>query len=140
MRVLYLESSAVVAWLFNEVTAGAVIRAINEAEIVVTSELTIVEAERAIHRAVAGRLVKEASAHKLRALLARERSKWITMSLTTDVLTRAGRAFPVEPLRTLDAMHLATALALSEAFPELTILALDRRLVANAAALGIASV
>jgi predicted nucleic acid-binding protein len=139
MRALYLESSAVVAWLFNEVAAGEVIRAMNEAEVVVTSELTIVEAERAIHRAVAGRLVKEASAHKLRALLARERSKWILMSLTTDVLTRAGRAFPVEPLRTLDALHLATALALSDAFPDLAILALDRRLVANAAALGIAS-
>ncbi len=38
MSALYLESSAVVAWLFNDVTAGEVIRVMNEAEIVVTSE------------------------------------------------------------------------------------------------------
>ena len=61
------------------------------------------------------------------------------MSLTTGVLARAGGAFPVEPVRTLDAIHLATALAFSEAFPDLAILALDRRVLANAIALGLAA-
>ena len=138
MKALYLESSAVVAWLFGEAAAADVIRAMNQAEARVTSALTAVEAERAIHRAVAQRLVKEAMAHKLRGALERERANWITMSLTTGVLARAGRAFPVEPVRTLDAIHLATALAFSEAFPDLAILALDRRVSANAVALGLA--
>jgi hypothetical protein len=40
--------------------------------LVVTSLLTIAEAERAIHRAVAAGLVKEAAAHKLRGLLVRD--------------------------------------------------------------------
>ena len=138
MKALYVETSAILAWLFGEAAIKDVIRAMNAAEVVVTSVLTIVEAERAIHRAVARRLIKEPSAHKLRGLLAQERSKWITMSLTTDVLTRAGRAFPVEPVRTLDAIHLATALAFGEAFPDLTMLALDRRIRDNATSLGIA--
>ncbi len=139
MRAVYLETSAILAWLFGEPSAADVIRAANEAEVIATSLLTIVEAERAIHRAVAQRLVKEAAAQKLRGLLAQERSKWITMSPTEAVLTRAGRAFPVEPVRTLDAIHLATALAFTEAFPELTMLAFDRRVSDNATALGLVS-
>ena len=138
MKALYLESSAVVAWLFGEDSAGSVVRAMNQAEVRVTSALTVVEVERAIQRAVAARIVREAMAHKLRGALERERASWITMSVTTGILARAGRAFPVEPVRTLDAVHLATALAFSEAFPDLAILALDRRVSGNAVALGLA--
>jgi predicted nucleic acid-binding protein len=138
MNALYLESSAALAWLFGDTTAPDVIQGMDEAEIVVTSQLTIVETERAIHRAVALRSIKEASAQKLRGLLARERKKWITMALPESVLARAGAAFPVEPVSALDAIHLATALAFSESFPDLKILAFDRRVSDNAAALGLA--
>ena len=78
MKALYLESSAVVAWLLGEDSAADVIRAMNQAEVRVTSALTTVEAERAIQRAVAKRIVKEAMAHKLRGVLERERASWIT--------------------------------------------------------------
>jgi uncharacterized protein with PIN domain len=139
MSGVYLESSALLAWLFDEPDAARVIRAVDQAEVVATSSLTIVEAERAIHRAVARRLIKEAAAQRLRGWLTHERSNWITMALTADVLTRAGRAFPVEPVRTLDAIHLATALAFTEALPDLKMLALDRRVLENATSLGLAS-
>jgi uncharacterized protein with PIN domain len=139
MKALYLESSAVVAWLFGEASAARVIRATDEADLVVTSQLTILESERAIHRAVAQRFIKETRAHKIRGVLARERAGWTTMSLTAEVLARAGRAFPLEPVRALDAIHLATALAFSETYPDLKILALDRRVAGNATALGLAS-
>lgn len=138
MRVLYLESSAVVAWLFSEASAAKVLRATEDADLVVTSQLTIVEAERAIRRVTAQGIVREANAQKLRGALERERVNWTTMSLTADVVARAGRAFPVEPVKTLDAIHLATALAFAEAFPDLEILSLDRRLLENATALGLA--
>jgi predicted nucleic acid-binding protein len=139
MKALYLESSAAVAWLFGETKASDVIHAMDEAEIVVTSRLTLVEIERAIHRAVALSSIKEASAQKLRGLLARERKQWITMTLTESVLARAGSVFPVEPVKALDAIHLATALAFSETFPDLKIIAFDRRVSDNAVALGLAS-
>jgi len=139
MKALYLESSAVVAWLLGESRAAEVITAMNEAEVRVTSQLTLVEIERVIRRAVALRLIMDASAQKLRALLALQRKKWITMGLTDSVLARAGSAFPIEPVRTLDAIHLATALAFSESFPDLKVLAFDRRISQNAAALGLAS-
>jgi hypothetical protein len=59
--------------------------------------------------------------------------------LTDSVLARAGSAFPIEPVRTLDAIHLATAMAFSEAYPELEMLTFDRRISENATALGLAS-
>ena len=139
MKALYLESSAAVAWLFGETKASDVIHAMDEAEIVVTSRLTLVEIDRAIHRAVALRSMKEASAQKIRGLMARERKQWITMALTESVLARAGSAFPVEPVKALDAIHLATALTFSETFPDLKIIAFDRRVSDNAVALGLAS-
>lgn len=61
------------------------------------------------------------------------------MSLTAQVLARSGGVFPVEPVRTLDAVHLATALAFAEALPDVAMLTLDRRVSANAAAIGLAS-
>jgi hypothetical protein len=53
-----------------------------------------------------------------------------------EVLERARRRFPVEPVRTLDALHLASALAARAAIPGLDLLSLDQRVRDNGAALG----
>jgi hypothetical protein len=56
-------------------------------------------------------------------------------SVTEPIRAHAGRAFPVEPVRTLDAIHLATAAALVE--PTMVIVvSRDSRVRDNAAALG----
>jgi len=46
-------------------------------------------------------------------------------------------AGPKESLRTLGALHLASALEFTQAFPELRILGFDRRILENAEALGL---
>jgi len=51
LRVLYLETSALLAWLFNETTAEEVIGKINQADLIVSSELLRVETCRALLRA-----------------------------------------------------------------------------------------
>ena len=58
------------------------------------------------------------------------------MEISAEVRHLAGRKFPVEPIRTLDAIHLSTALVLMRAFPELSMLTYDRRILDNARALG----
>lgn len=58
------------------------------------------------------------------------------MAVANDVLTRAGRPFPVEPIRTLDAIHLATAELLGEPPQLITIVTRDARVADNARALG----
>lgn len=58
------------------------------------------------------------------------------MSVTDAILDHAGRPFPVEPVRTLDAIHLATASALGEPPALVIVVSRDRRVCNNAAALG----
>lgn len=58
------------------------------------------------------------------------------MSVTEAILTRAGRPFPAEPIRTLDAIHLATAEALGESPALVIIVTRDLRIRENASALG----
>jgi hypothetical protein len=58
------------------------------------------------------------------------------MAVSEQVLLRAGRPFPVEPVRTLDAIHLASVEVLGEPPQLVTVIARDARVVANARALG----
>jgi hypothetical protein len=56
--------------------------------------------------------------------------------LDASVLSRARQSFPVGPVRTLDALHLASALAWDQAIGRLTVVSCDDRVRANALALG----
>lgn len=58
------------------------------------------------------------------------------VSLTGEILARAGRPFAVEPVRTLDALHLATIEALDDDPSQVSVVARDLRIVANARAMG----
>lgn len=60
------------------------------------------------------------------------------MAVTDAVLARVGRPFPVEPINTLDAVHLATAEQLGEPPALVTIVTRDVRVRENALALGYA--
>ena len=137
MSTVYLETSALLAWLLGEPRAGEARAEIDAAESVVTSALTLLEAERALLRAEREELLREGQARRLRGILARTRDAWMSMQVQGEVLNRASRPFPVEPVRTLDAVHLATALVFTEAFPDLRVLTFDRRIAENAEALGI---
>jgi predicted nucleic acid-binding protein len=134
--IVYVESSAVLAWLLGEPKARAVRKVLSGAERVVSSSLTAVECARALGR---GRAQERLSARDelaaLRLLDVAARS-WDVHELTDRVLARARLPFPVEPVRTLDALHLATAALFLEALGRVTLLSLDERLLANAAPLG----
>jgi predicted nucleic acid-binding protein len=55
----------------------------------------------------------------------------------TEHVERARRPFPLEPIRTLDALHLAAALHFQHELLGLTVLSLDARVRQNAEALGL---
>lgn len=102
----------------------------------VTSALTLAEASRAIIRARAsGRLTAAKERAAVHALRVFERRCYI-VAVTDFVLARAGRPFAVEPIRTLDAVHLATLELLGEPPQLVTIVTRDRRIKDNAQALG----
>ena len=140
MKAIYFETSALLAWLLCEPCAAEVKTHIDNAQTVVTSVLTLVEAERAIIRAESQQIVNAAEAEALRGLLARSKAAWSIIEISEDVRSRASRFFPAEPVRTLDAIHLATALMFIRVFPNLELFSYDQRLLTNAKALGIRTI
>lgn len=136
MRI-YAESSAVLAAVFGEPDGERARRIIASAELVATSELTLIECDRALHRAVALKKLPEGAAAERRALIAAASASWTLFAISDDIVERARQPFPAEPLRALDAIHLASALVARAAIPGLTILTLDGRVRGAAAAIGL---
>ena len=98
------------AWLLDESTAPGVIRVLDDAEAVYASDLTVVECDRALIRAARSQELTEADAGRRRAALAEASAHWTLMRVSEDVVMRARREFPVEPVRTLDAVQKASAM------------------------------
>jgi predicted nucleic acid-binding protein len=129
-----MESSALVAALLERDTG--IMKRLPPGTRQVTSALTLAEAGRAIIRArTSGRLTAAEEQAAVRALRTFERRCFI-LDVDRAVLDRVRRPFPVEPIRTLDAVHLATTELLGEPPPLLTIVTRDGRVRVNAEALG----
>lgn len=125
---LYAESSAVLAWLLGEEAGTGVRQLLTAADVVVASDLTIIECERVLIRAAVLGDLTEAEAADRRAHLAAAASHWHVLRIGSEIVDRARRPFPGEPIRTLDAMHLAAALTARSAVPGLELLSLDDRI------------
>jgi predicted nucleic acid-binding protein len=130
----YIESSALLAALLErDVDCRKALRGEGRR---VTSALTFAEGARALVRArLNGRLTPAEERAAIRALRVLER-RCDVVAVSDAVLLRAGRPFPVEPVRTLDAVHLATAEILGEPPQLVTIVTRDRRVRDNAMAAG----
>jgi len=137
---LYLESSAVLRDLLGGDQAMEIRRALDAATLVVTSRLTIAEVTRVLARL---RVIEPEIAARVAvrdAAFQSESELWGIAPLDDDILARCGRAFPHEPVRTLDAVHLATIEKVSGAIPDVVMLSTDERIRRNAAAFGFALV
>lgn len=122
--ILYAESSAVLAWLLGEPDSERVREALASAELMLSSELTLIECERVLIRAVVTGAARE--------------QHWTLLSFDPEVAERARRPFPNEPIRTLDALHLAWLLFARSLVPETVLLSRDARLRSAAHDLGFA--
>jgi hypothetical protein len=133
---LYAESSAVLAWLLGDAAADPIRTLLQQAELVVTSDLTLVECDRALQRAQRASHLSEADAADRRAYLNEAAAAWHVLRVHPAGIERARRDFPSEPLETLPALHLASALVARSAIPGLAVLALDDDVRRNAQQLG----
>jgi predicted nucleic acid-binding protein len=124
---LYAESSAVLAWLLDENSAADVRRLLAAAEIIVASDLTLIECDRVIIRAAVLGELTEVEAADRRAHLTAAASHWQILRVAPEIVERARQPFPGEPIRTLDAIHLASALTARTAIAGLKLLSLDDR-------------
>ncbi|MFN2399568.1 MAG: type II toxin-antitoxin system VapC family toxin [Gemmatimonadaceae bacterium] len=134
--IVYAESSAILSWLLGEWHGEAVRETLAGAELVLASELALLECHRVLLRATHTGHLGEGIATDLRATLSRAGQHWVTLAIDNDVLDRARRPFPAEPIRTLDAIHLASALVSRSAVPGVALLTLDDRIRSNGVQLG----
>jgi predicted nucleic acid-binding protein len=133
---VYAESSAVLAWLLGEETGRSVREVLQHTELVMASDLTLVECDRVLIRAVTTGEIDEAAAADRRAHLNAAASQWHLWRVSPNIVERARHPFPAEPIRTLDAIHLASALAVRSAVPGVELLTLDDRIRRAAKQLG----
>jgi predicted nucleic acid-binding protein len=133
---VYAESSAVLAWLLGEEAGHSVREVLQQAQLVLASDLTLVECDRVLIRAVATGEIDEAAAADRRAHLNAAASHWHQWRINPEIVERARHPFPAEPIRTLDAIHLASALAVRSVVPGVELLSLDERIRRAAKQLG----
>ena len=130
----YVETSALLAALLEDDIDAR--QAIRGAVRRITSALTLTEANRAVVRARAANRIDENGERAAIRGLRIFAQRCTIVAISDEVLTRAGRIFPVEPVRTLDAIHIATAELLGEPPQLITFVTRDKRIAANARALG----
>jgi predicted nucleic acid-binding protein len=134
---LYAESSAVLAWLLEQEHHEAVVSALERADRVIASDLTLIECDRVLIRAVVLKELRESDAIQRQARLNAASARWTLLAIEEEVIERARRPFPAEPVRTLDALHIASALTARKAVPDLAVLSLDDRVRQAAHRLGL---
>jgi predicted nucleic acid-binding protein len=125
---VYAESSAVLAWLLGEDAAPRVREVLSEADLVMASDLTLLECDRVLIRAVTLGEIDEAAAADRRAHLNAAAAHWHVLRVSAEIVDRARHPFPAEPIRTLDAIHLASALEARSGVGGVDLLSLDDRI------------
>lgn len=133
-RRLYVETSALLRALLE---GDGPLRASLSGEGLYTSALTFVEAARAIARARREDRLSAPQAREAERQLAAFERACDVIALDEEVLRRAREPLPAEPVRTLDALHLASILVLDDALGGFEVASCDDRVRRNAAALGL---
>ncbi len=133
---LYAESSAILNLLLGEPGRDRGAEALATAGRVVVSELTLAETHRTLLRARAVGKLNDEELEQARGELEHAGLGWSYQRLDAESYLRLRRPFPKEPIRTLDALHLAGALAARREIPEIRLLSLDARVRDNARELG----
>lgn len=124
------------AWLLDQPGGWQAYDRVRTAEMALTSDLTMIECDRALLRHVSlGRLDGE-RVRTLRGELAAVTSSWQLLTIAPEIVARAREPFPDDRIRSLDAIHLASALVARSRFRDMAMVTLDDRIRGNATALG----
>ena len=134
---LYAESSAVLAWLLGEKRGASIRILLGDADSIIASDLTLIECERVLIRSVSLSEMTERQATQRRSRLKTAAAHWSLLRVAPEIVDRARRRFPREPVRTLDALHLSSAMLASSAVDDFAVLTLDDRIRRNVVELGL---
>jgi predicted nucleic acid-binding protein len=132
--IAYVDASVVLRLVLGEPEALSEWPTVTQA---VASTLTEVECLRTLDRLVRRGVLTDAEVVERRVAVFRLLEEFELLDLTRSIMRRAGEPFPT-PLGTLDAIHLASALAWRDASGEALVLAThDRELAAAGRAMGL---
>ncbi len=106
---VYAETSAVLAWLLDEPAGPRVAAFLRPPAPVILSDLTLIECDRALLRLASQHPASAADTDILRSRLAAVAAGWAIEPIARPVVDRARAPFPDDAIRSLDAIHLATA-------------------------------
>jgi uncharacterized protein len=123
--IAYADSSALVKLVLAEPESAHLLSHLQTYDTIVSSDLAAVEVPRAVRRAAVEAAAEQASAALDSVAL---------LAIDSNVIKRAS-TLPPTVLRSLDAIHLASALELGES---VVLVAYDRRLLTAALDLGLA--
>jgi predicted nucleic acid-binding protein len=137
VSTLYAESSAVLRWLLGTEDAASLQDALTGADLVITSVLTSTEVARTLRRLVATGQIEAPAGNRCWDRYTAARGHWNLYAISDPVLDRASQVYPREPVRTLDAIHLATAALIALEVTPPVVLSVDRLVRANVRALGL---
>lgn len=134
---LFVESSALVAWVLWEARGKEVAAYLRATKRPWLSALAVPECFRSLSRAASLNRLDVAYVRAARRRVSALAAGCTIVPVDADILERAGEAFPVEPVRTLDAIHLASLERARAVSAKITLLSLDDRVRENAARQGI---
>jgi hypothetical protein len=103
---------------------------------VTTSAITAIECSRALARARHDGRITPVEERAALHLLDEAFISWHVLDLSENVIARARAPFPSEPVRSLDAIQIASAWSVFAAAGAVSTLSFDERVRANARAMG----
>ena len=139
MSWAYFDTSALIKRYVDEKGRREVLQLLRQHQCV-TSQLLSVELRSALRRRVTDGSLDARRVPQILKRFAADREFWAQIEVTSEVLRAAETLVAAHPLRTLDAIHVASAELFADrlAASELTFVSADARQTATAAAIGMA--
>jgi uncharacterized protein len=136
----YFDTSALVKRYINEVGRRQILQLLRRHEFV-ASALLPVELRSALRRRVTEGTLEAARVPEILKRVSADRAYWTLVAVGAEVLDAAERLVAVHPLRTLDAIHVASAqvFAAGVSASGLMFVSADKRQTETAAVIGLAT-
>ena len=135
----YFDTSALIKRYVQEPGRREVLQLLRGHDVVASAILSV-ELRSAFRRRVADRTLDAAHVSRMMSRIAADRDYWTLVEVGSDVLAAAETLATTRPLRTLDAIHVASAqlFAARTGTPALRFVSADRLQAEAAAAVGLA--
>ena len=132
MSLAYFDTSTLVKNYVREAGSSRV-RALLARYEFLSSAITPIELHSAVQRRHRQREITQANYNSIISRVANDRSYWQLVEMVPQVLSKAEELIKTENVRTLDAIHIASAIIIQESFPTpLPFISADERQLAAA--------